>query len=451
MYGRLSGVMFPILLIALVAAGVWGYKEHQDKNSVLIKAENQYQRAFHDLSFHMDKLQTELGNTMAVNSTANDFYRKEMINVWRLTSEAQNEVSQLPLALLPFSKTDEFLGNLASFTYQTSVRDLSKKPLDDNELKTLKELYNRSKEISSELRGVQSKTIKDNLRWMDVEMALATESSNNDNVIIDGFKKVDKKVAEYSELNWGPSMKELFAARSEKAPAGLDVNADEVKKKATEFFGIKDGNSLKVKENAPGTEYSSFTVTGKDPESGADFQMDFTKKGGHMIWYTINRDSKSKDLSMEQAREIAEEYLAEHNYKDLTAINFDEYQNMATYTFVKKQGDVLIYPQKVIAKVALDNGEITGLEATDYIYRQKDRQIKQPKLTAQEAKKSISPDFQVSEEARAVIRNDAEQEVDCYQLTGKIGGTLYRIYVNSENGYEEKIETIGPVETEGTK
>ncbi len=77
MYKRLSIVMFPILLVALIGTGFWGYLEHQEKNSVLIKAENQYQRAFHDLSFHVDKLHTEIGNTLAVNSTSQDAYKKK--------------------------------------------------------------------------------------------------------------------------------------------------------------------------------------------------------------------------------------------------------------------------------------------------------------------------------------------------------------------------------------
>ncbi|MEJ9209420.1 germination protein YpeB, partial [Paenibacillus larvae] len=129
MYRRLSMVMFPILLVALIGTGVWGYTEHQEKNSILIKAENQYQRAFHDLSFHMDKLKSELGNALAVHTASTDSYRKGLVNVWRLTSEAQNEINQLPLSLMEFNKTEEFLSKLAKFSYGAAVRDLNKKPL----------------------------------------------------------------------------------------------------------------------------------------------------------------------------------------------------------------------------------------------------------------------------------------------------------------------------------
>ncbi len=54
MYKRLSAVLFPIVTLLMIGAFVWGYQENQEKNSILIKAENQYQRAFHNLSYHMD-------------------------------------------------------------------------------------------------------------------------------------------------------------------------------------------------------------------------------------------------------------------------------------------------------------------------------------------------------------------------------------------------------------
>src|SRR5690606_27377994 len=104
MYRRLSSVMFPIVTVALIGAVLWGYQVNQEKNSVLLKAESQYQRAFHDLSYYMDKLHTELGQALAVHSASKQSQRKSLINAWRITTQAQSEINQLPLMLLPFDK-----------------------------------------------------------------------------------------------------------------------------------------------------------------------------------------------------------------------------------------------------------------------------------------------------------------------------------------------------------
>ncbi|OXM88090.1 germination protein YpeB [Paenibacillus rigui] len=442
MYKRLSIVMFPILLVALVGAGVWGYLEHQEKNSILIKAENSYQRAFHDLSFHVDKLHTELGNTLAVNTTSQDAYKKGLINVWRITSQAQNEISQLPLTLLPFNKTEEFLANMANFSYRAAVRDLSKSPLTPEEMSTLNALYQHSSEISTDLRDMQSKVLQNNLRWMDVETALATEKQPLDNAIIDGFQTVDKKVSEYSDVKWSPTLLNVFQKNDMNMLSGAEMNADQIKEKAAQFLNLQDPSAIQVVENGKGTEYQSFSVSVPKQNTTDGIHMDFARKGGELLWFSSTRPVTEKKLDIRQARDAAAEFLDAHNYKDMTAVSYDEYGNVGNIIFASRNQNVVNFIDKVGVKVALDDGEVIGLQATDYVFNHKDRQMKAPKLTAEEARKSLNPQLKVSNETLALIRNDVKEEVLCYQYLGTINGGLYRIYINADNGTEEKVEHL---------
>ncbi len=82
------------------------------------------------------------------------------------------------------------------------VRDLDKKPLTDREYNTLRDLYKRSNAIQKDLQKVQSHVLSKNLRWMDVEQAMASEDKVMNNTIIDGFKKVDKLSEGYTEVDW---------------------------------------------------------------------------------------------------------------------------------------------------------------------------------------------------------------------------------------------------------
>ena len=236
MYKRLSSVMFPIFAVLLVGALVWGYQENQEKNAILIKAENQYQRAFHDLSFHMDKLHSEIGNTLAVHSTSQGMHRKGLMNVWRLTSEAQNEINQLPLTMLPFNETEEFLSRISNFAYRASMRDLTNEPLSEKEMGNLKKLYQNSSEITKNLQDVQQKVLTDRLRWMDAETAMATQEQTMDNTIVDGFRTVNKKVQEYPELDWGPSVSNIYAKRSVKKLDGLPVTKEQIQEQGCKIL-----------------------------------------------------------------------------------------------------------------------------------------------------------------------------------------------------------------------
>jgi spore germination protein len=181
----IRGILITILALGIAGTAFWGYQEHRDKNAVLLNAENNYQRAFHDLSYHVDLLHDKIGATLAMNSRQS--LSPGLAEVWRITSQAHSDVGQLPLTLLPFNKTEEFLSNIGNFSYQAAIRDLDKTPLSNQEYNTLKVLYKQSGEIQKELRNVQGMALKHNLRWMDVEMALASCKENSYNTIIDGF------------------------------------------------------------------------------------------------------------------------------------------------------------------------------------------------------------------------------------------------------------------------
>ncbi|WP_339319841.1 germination protein YpeB [Paenibacillus sp. FSL R10-2734] len=443
MYKRLSAVMFPLTALLLIGALVWGYQENQEKNAILIKAENQYQRAFHDLSYHVERLHGELGNTLAVNSASNGMHRKGLVNVWRMTSEAQNEINQLPLTLLPFVKTEEFLSKISNFSYKAGIRDFTKKPLTDGELSNLKALYKSSGEISKDLQEVQNKVIGSRLRWMDVETALATENKAEDNSIIDGFKSVDKRVEGYPELDWGPSVASIYDKRSVKMLGGTPVSVEDIKRKAIKFADAGSNAKVDVKENGKNTEWPSYTATVSGSNNKQIVSMDFTKNGGLLISYYDNREVGPAKVSLEEAVTKAEKFLEKKGYPHMTAVNADRYDNMGNLTFVTKQNDVLIYPEKMTIRIGLDTGSTIGFEASEYVNEHKDnRKIPKPKLTLAEAKKFLNSDFKEIYHRKAWIKNDDSVEVLTYEFGGEVNGTQYRIYLNADDGIEESVEEI---------
>ncbi|MFD2672868.1 germination protein YpeB [Marinicrinis sediminis] len=439
MYKRLSSILFPIVTIVLIGALYWGYQENQEKNSILIKAENTYQRSFHNLSYHLDQLHNELGNTLAVNSTSQNFHRKCLVNVWRITSEAQSEINQLPLTLMPFHKTEKFLANIASFSYQTAIRDMTQEPMTPEEMKTLKALYKHSEQIASEIRGVQDKVIDNHLRWMDVEVAMASEDSVRDNAIIDGFKLVDEQVSEYEDVDFGPSSTDLYNQHTVKQLSGKHASREDVVKKARQFFRLND-NDVQVVENGKGTEYQSYSLTTE--KNGSLIQMDYTTKGAYLIYFMNNREIGDARLNMEQAKAKATEFLEQHDYKQMEPVNFDQYENVSTITFVSKKNNVLMMPEKLSVRVALDNGEVTGLNASEFVYERKDRTWEPPDLTREQAEKKLNEQFKVLDATLVLIEDELKTDRLCYQFFGKINGSTYRIYIDSHTGEEVSIENV---------
>lgn len=441
----LRGIIIVLLTIGVVGTGYWGYKEHQEKNAVLIRAENSYQRAFHDLAYEVDLLHDKIGTTLAMNSRTS--LSPALADVWRLTSEARSDVGQLPLTLMPFNKTEEFLANIGDFSYRTAIRDLEKEPLNDQEYKALQGLYSNAADIQDELRKVQHLVLKNNLRWMDVELALASDKDPADNTIIDGLKTVEKNVTSYSSDNFGPTFTSMQKAKKGGFEAtGKAISKDEAAKIAKSFLNLKGDEKVEVEKSGKGAKESFYSVKIQDPKTKNEFYMDITEKGGYPIWVMNNREIKEQKISLHDAGSKGLTFLKDHKFTNMELFDSSQYDNIGVFTYVVNENDVRIYPEAIQMKIALDDGSIVGFSAKEYLASHQKRTIPATKLTAADARKKINPDVKVMEERKAIIVNATHKEVLCYEFVGTLGKDTYQIFINANDGTEEKVKKMQAVE-----
>lgn len=440
------GILIAFLTLGAVGLGFWGYQEHREKNAVLINAENSYQRAFHDLSYQVDLLHDKIGTTLAMNSRSS--LSPALAEVWRITSQAHSDVGQLPLSLLPFNKTEGFLSNIGNFSYKTAVRDLDKEPLSQKEYETLKVLYKQSGDIQGELRKTQNLVLKNNLRWMDVELALASGREKTDNTIIDGFKTVEKTVSGYDETDFGPTFTNMQKKDENfKKLKGRKISSREAAAIARKFMNFDGDARLKVTDNGNGSDYGFYSVSLKNRKSGQEASMDITKKGGYPIWFITSRAVKKQKLSLNEAGIKAAAFLKNNGYKNMEVFESSQYDNVGVFDFVTSQNNIRIYPESIKLKIALDDGSIIGLSAEDYLKSHQDRKLSSPVLSNEDARKKVNPKLKVMEERLAVIVNDLNEEVLCYELLGTLGNDSYRIFVNAKTGVEEQVEKLKNAES----
>jgi len=446
MYRRLSSVLFPIVLLALIGAVIWGYQEIHTKNLLAIKAENQYQRAFHNLSYHVNQLHEELGSTLAINSSVGHSYQKNLVHIWQISNQAQGEINQLPLALLPFSQTEQLLNHISQFSFRTAVRNLKTKPITKDEMALLNNLYKQSKTISDKLNNVQTQVLAKNLRWMDVEVALASHKMHSNNEIIDGFRTVDKTVGDGKAVNWGTDMAHMTASKNFKALSGQNQTMAQIKQKAVHFPPMKGLTGMKVMENGKGTSHFFYSIKAKLPNYKEEVHLNMSKQGGLILNYINPVTVTDKLVDLSAAEQAATEFLNKQGYKQMKAVSYDEYQNIAVMNFVKVQNNVLIYPEKLTVSVALDNADIIGFQAVPYVYAKKDWPTTKPLLSIDQAEQYLGSQFIIKNIQLAYINNESSEDVFCYQFTGVSNGRDYKIFINALNGDEESTQLLRPQE-----
>ncbi|MEC2070794.1 MULTISPECIES: germination protein YpeB [Alkalihalophilus] len=441
----IRNIIIGLLAVAVIALGYWGFQEQEQKQVLSINAENNYQRAFHDLTFHLDQIEDELGATLAMNTRRQ--LTPALAEVWRITSLAQAELGQLPLNSLQLGKTEEFLYKIGKFSYQTSIRDLDKEPLTDKEYETLNKLYDYSHEIREEMRESQAYVLKNGQRWLDIdkELQAATTEEPSRNLVVNNFEIMNKNVEGYSEVEWGAgltSIEDLNGDLKRALSGKKKVSKEEAQDIARKYLDLGDRAAVHVADTGKGLEYPAYSLVIDDPDHETNYYMDMSVEGGHPIWFLQERQISDQNISLNDASNKAQKFLNENGMENMQLIESKQYDSIGMFEFVYLDNNVRVYTDAVMTEVALDDGSIISYEAKDYLINHKERDIKEPKLTLEEAETSVNPNVSVMEDHLAIIENDLGDEVLCYEFIGTIKDDTYRIFINADDGEEEKVDRL---------
>lgn len=438
----LRTITIVLLSLGVIGTVYWGYKEHQEKNALLIHAENNYQRSFHELSYHMDSLHDQIGRSLAMNS--GEKLSPQFVDIWRITTEALTNVSQLPLSLVPIVKTEEFLSQIGSFTYRTAIRNLDDDPLNEEELKTLADLYEEAANIKEDLRKMQHDVLSNNLRWMDVELALATEEEAKDSTIVDGFTGVEDRIGQFITDN--KDMKYLQTVSKEnryESVKGKKNSEEDIRKFTRKLFDIKEDINLTISKSGDGADIPLYSVFYED---GKRVYMDITEQGAHPINILVEREFEAIKLSLNDGLLEAENYLKQFGYENMGVLQSQQFDEIGVYKFLNVENDIRIYPDEITVKVALDNGDILGLNADQYMVNHHERRMDKPTITIEEARKEVNKNVHIHDEYLSLIENDLQEEVLVYEFLGEMNDETYRIFVNAMTGKEEKLDKLSNTE-----
>ena len=113
--------------------------------------------------------------------------------------------------------------------------------------------------------------------------------------------------------------------------------------------------------------------------------------------------------------------------------------NIMTINYAYEEDGILIYPDLIKVKVAMDNGEILGMEALGYLNAHTVRDLSKNVITIEEARAKLSNKVEIENERMAVIPLDNKTEKYCYEFKGKVENKQFLVYINAENGNEEEI------------
>lgn len=411
-----------------------------NKNETKTASQNTYNMAFYEVVDYVQNVETYLAKSL-ISSTP-EHGAETLTNVWREANLAQAYLSQLPIESQELANTEKFLNQVSDYSYSLSRKNIYNESLSDEDLKNLKDLHNYSVELENTLNQLSDDINSGRIKWDELTnkgtTAFAQQVSTSS---MDGFSNLEENFHQYSGLIYDGAFSEHLTNGEKKGLTGDDIDEDIAKQKAIDFIGkdnVQNIESLGFSENATIPEYN-FSVKTNSENS---ISIAISKKGGHIVYMNSNRDVNSEIISQEEANVKGKEFLNNHGFMNMKETYYLKQDGIVTINYAYVQNDVVVYSDLIKVKVALDNGEVLGIETTGYLNNHIQRDTSNVKISKESAKKTLNKNLQIASEGLAIIPTEFQTEILCYEFKGKVDDKEFLVYINAENGREEDILII---------
>ncbi len=271
----------------------------------------------------------------------------------------------------------------------------------------------------------------DGLRLLQAELAIASSETLHGADIASALPA--------SEVTAPPSAQELTTY---KALSSQEVGSGEAMEIAKAFVGADKVLSV---AHAPDTSGAlpAYGVTVQTAD--VQLNLEITRRGGKVLLMAPETASFPMAKTPKECAASALAFLKSRGFAEMEVPYYQVYDGLCVLTCVYVQNGVLIWPDRVMAQVRMDTGEVVGLEARSYWKNHLPRKLQSPLLTEQEARASLSPGAAV-ESVRQCLLPVGGQERLCWQFTLAQGDGAYISYIDAMTGEELHLEKIMQLE-----
>ena len=435
-----KGHMLSVICVLLIIVTILGIILYQKQKEYRQASENSYNMAFFELVDYVQNVESYLAKSL-ISSTP-EHGAETLTHLWREANLAQSYLSRLPIESQELSNTEKFLNQVSDYSYSLSRKNIYNEKLTDDDFDNLKELHTYSVELENTLNQLSEDLNSRRFSWGELtEKGTVAFAQQVDNISKESFSNLEENFHEYSGLIYDGAYSEHLTSNEPKALTGGDVDENKAKEIAEKFIGkdnIKEISSLGFYENATIPVYD-FSVNNNNDET---INISISKKGGHVVNMNANRDISAEIISDEEVKNKAKEFLDSRGFINMQETYYLKQEGIVTINYAYKQDNVIMYPDLIKVKVALDNGEILGVETTGYLNNHMVRNINDIKITEERARENLNDDLEIISSGLAVIPTEWKTEILCYEFKGKVEDKEFLVYINAENGREEDILII---------
>ncbi len=364
------------------------------------------ERSLSTLEACMSSINTNLTKGLYANTTP--MLSSMAISLTRDAASAKNSLSALPLSDTQLDNMLKFLSQVGAFV-STLDRKLSLgEPITSEERNQLKQLIDVSQKLLSELDTITQGVEDGSVSFKQAGSTLQ-KSADQSMQIDSAFGDAEQTLTDYPTLIYDGPFSDHILNQSPKALEGKsDISKEKALEIASDFIGV-DKSTLRFDSETNGViETYNFFVD--------SINISVCKKGGAVLYLLGSSNAGESVITPEQAVENAKNFLSAKGYENMKESYYSTQDGICTVNFAYENEGVICYPDLIKLSVSLETGNIISFDARGYIMNHTDRPPVQSKISADEAKMSVSDYLTVMSSRLAVIPTDYKTEKTAYEF-----------------------------------
>lgn len=364
------------------------------------------ERSLSTLEACMSSINTNLTKGLYANTTP--MLSSMAISLTRDAASAKNSLSALPLSDTQLDNMLKFLSQVGAFV-STLDRKLSLgESITSEERNQLKQLIDVSQKLLSELDTITQGVEDGSVSFKQAGSTLQ-KSADQSMQIDSAFGDAEQTLTDYPTLIYDGPFSDHILNQSPKTLEGKsDISKEKALEIASDFIGV-DKSTLRFDSETNGViETYNFFVD--------SINISVCKKGGAVLYLLGSSNAGESVITPEQAVENAKNFLSAKGYENMKESYYSTQDGICTVNFAYENEGVICYPDLIKLSVSLETGNIISFDARGYIMNHTDRPPVQSKISADEAKMSVSDYLTVMSSRLAIIPTDYKTEKTAYEF-----------------------------------
>lgn len=433
---------YTVLVALLIGVAAFGYNQYTQRVALQQQMENQYNRAFFDLTGYVENVEKLLLKSLITTQGVKT--ASLLQEAWRQANLAQENLSILPISQEVLGDTSKFLVQVGDMSNALNLQNINGKKISSEQFKTLESLHGYAVSLEDALNQLQKDVNGGRLRWMSLNKGQSTFQKTSNEMSGKPFEGMGKTFQEYPRLIYDGPFSDHMVSNKPRGLIGPEVTQEQARQKVTTMLGQDRVKEVKDAGKNEGNIIKTYTynVSFKGRPENEYAQVEMTMQGGMPYMMLYNRQIGNETLSVEKAKEAAKKFLDQLNFKGMVDTYYLKEDGVAVINYAYKQNNVVAYADLIKVKVALDNGEILGFESKSYLNNHITRTLPAPKITLEQAKSMINQKVKLSSTGLALAPTNYNTENFCYELKGKYNNNDFIVYINAETGKEEDVLMI---------